>query len=69
MADDTLSDAIETAAQGPVEAHTDRGGVRQHPLSEQIAADRYMQERRGSRRTPQQRLSAIVMRCVPPAGG
>ena len=41
MADD-LQDAIHTNAEGPAEAHGDSGGVKQHPLPDQIAADKYL---------------------------
>lgn len=44
MADETgsLDDAIRQNAQGPSEARGDSGGVKQHPLKEQIEADRYL---------------------------
>ena len=37
-----LDDIIRENAQGPAEAHGDSGGVKQHSLSEQIEADRYL---------------------------
>ena len=41
MAED-LDDAIRTNAEGPAEAHGDSGGMRQHSLTDQIAADKYL---------------------------
>ena len=39
---DNLEQSIRDNAQGPAEAHGDAGGVKQHSLSEQIEADRYL---------------------------
>ena len=41
MADD-LKDTIKQNAEGPAEAHGDAGGMKQHPLPDQIAADKYL---------------------------
>jgi hypothetical protein len=41
MAED-LSDAIAENAAAPAQVSTDAGTVRQHPLSDQIEADRYL---------------------------
>jgi len=41
MADD-LADTIRTNAEGPAEAHGDSGGMKQHSLPDQIAADKYL---------------------------
>lgn len=41
MADD-LEDAIRDNAAGPARVAGDAGTVEQHPLSEQIEADRYL---------------------------
>ena len=41
MADD-LKDQIRENAEGPAEAHGDAGGMKQHPLPDQIAADKYL---------------------------
>ena len=41
MADD-LKDTIKQNAEGPAEAHGDAGGMRQHSLPDQIAADKYL---------------------------
>jgi len=48
MADD-LQDAIRENAQGPAEAQGDSGRVRQHSLSDQIAADRYLASREAAK--------------------
>jgi hypothetical protein len=41
MADD-LSETIRQNAEGPAEATGDSGGMKQHSLSEQIAADKHL---------------------------
>ncbi|HEX4131458.1 MAG TPA: hypothetical protein VHZ24_15570 [Pirellulales bacterium] len=41
MSDD-LADAIRQNAQGPARAQGDAGSVEQHPLSDQIEADKYL---------------------------
>ncbi len=41
MADD-LEDTIEQNAKGPAKASGDAGSVEQHPLPDQIEADRYL---------------------------
>lgn len=41
MADD-LDDSIRQNAQGPAKAAGDAGSVEQHPLPDQIEADRYL---------------------------
>lgn len=42
MADEPLDQSIRENAQGPAEAHGDSGGMKQHPLPDQIEADRYL---------------------------
>jgi endonuclease YncB( thermonuclease family) len=39
---DDLEDEIRRNAQGPAKASGDAGSVEQHPLPNQIAADRYL---------------------------
>ncbi len=53
---DELDDTIEENAKGPAKASGDAGSVEQHPLPDQIEADRYLaskgaaqQPRRGLR--------------------
>jgi hypothetical protein len=43
---DDLENTIRTNAEGPAEAHGDAGGVKQHSLTEQIAADKYLAGKR-----------------------
>ena len=47
MADD-LEDAIRENAAGPAEAHGDSGGMKQHSLPDQIAADKYLAGKRAA---------------------
>ena len=46
---DTLDDSIKTNAEGPAKASGDSGSVEQHKLSEQIAADKYLESKKASR--------------------
>ena len=39
---ETLEQAIRDNASGPARAQGDSGSVQQHPLPDQIAADRYL---------------------------
>jgi len=43
---DDLEEAIRTNADGPAEAHGDAGGMKQHSLPDQIAADKYLAGKR-----------------------
>ncbi|MFO8014547.1 MAG: hypothetical protein R6X20_14710 [Phycisphaerae bacterium] len=47
---ETLDDTIRENAQGPAEAKGDSVSVRQHDLADQIAADKYLESKRASRR-------------------
>ena len=40
---DDLAEVIRTNAEGPASASDETGGVQQHTLAGQIAADRYLQ--------------------------
>ena len=62
MADD-LEEAIRTNAEGPAEAHGDSGGMKQHPLQDQIVADRYLESKRASRAAG---LGLKMTKVVPP---
>ena len=62
MADD-LEDAIRENAQGPAEAHGDSGGMKQHSLSDQIAADKYLA---GKRATADPTKGFTRVKIVPP---
>ena len=48
MAED-LDNTIQTNAQGPAKASGDSGSVEQHPLPDQIAADKYLESKKASR--------------------
>ena len=47
MADD-LEDTIRDNAQGPAEARGDAVSVKQHPLTDQIEADKYLAGKRAA---------------------
>ncbi|HUU97516.1 MAG TPA: hypothetical protein VM487_17410 [Phycisphaerae bacterium] len=47
---DEIKTAIEESAVGPRRASGDSGSVEQHPLPDQIAADRYVAARTASRK-------------------
>ena len=44
-----LSDTIQENAQGPAEVTGNSGSMKQHPLKDQIEADRYLSSRDASR--------------------
>jgi len=46
---ETLDNSIKTNAEGPARASGDSGSVEQHKLSEQIAADKYLESKKASR--------------------
>ena len=46
---DTLDKSIKTNAEGPAKASGDSSSVEQHKLSEQIAADKYLESKKASR--------------------
>ncbi len=48
MAED-LENTIKTNAEGPAKASGDSSSVEQHKLSEQIAADKYLESKKASR--------------------
>jgi hypothetical protein len=47
---DDVKNAIEQNALGPSSARGDSGEVRQHPLPDQIAADKYLAANQASKR-------------------
>jgi hypothetical protein len=47
--DNPLDNAIQTNAQGPAKASGDSGSIEQHALSDQIAADKYLESKKASR--------------------
>jgi hypothetical protein len=48
MADD-LASTIASNAQSPAKASGDSGSMEQHPLPDQIAADRYLESKKAAR--------------------
>ncbi len=46
---DELDHTIRQNAQGPAKAATDAGSVEQHPLPDQIAADRYLSSKEAAK--------------------
>jgi len=44
-----LSNSIQTNAEGPKKASGDSGSVEQHPIGDQIAADKYLESKKASR--------------------
>lgn len=62
MADD-LEQTILDNAQGPAKATGDSGSMEQHPLPEQVAADRYLQSKKATRRKG---LGIGLKKLVPP---
>ena len=62
MADD-VEKAIEDSAKGPKRARGDSGEVEQHGLTDQIAADRYLESKRASRARG---LGVRMTKVVPP---
>lgn len=47
---ENLDRKIKDNAEGPARASGDSGSVEQHPLSDQIAADKYLESKRASRK-------------------
>jgi hypothetical protein len=62
MSDD-LDNAIRENAQGPAKASGDSGSMEQHPLPDQIAADRYLEGKKASRKKG---LGIGLKKLVPP---
>ena len=48
MTDTAIENAIKDSAAGPAKASGDSGSVEQHPLTDQIAADKYMESKKAS---------------------
>jgi len=62
MADD-LDDAIRTSAEGPRSASGDSGSMQQHPLPDQIAADKHLAAKDAMSR---KNFGLIRVQIVPP---
>jgi hypothetical protein len=50
VAEQGLDEAIRDNAQGPAKAQGDAGSVQQHPLRDQVEADRYLESKKATRR-------------------
>jgi len=60
---DTLEDTIRENAAGPKRAKGDSAEMEQHPLPDQIAADRYLASKNA---TKKKGLGATFKKLVPP---
>ena len=60
---DDLDDTIRENASTPAEVSGDAGSVRQHPLKDQIEADRYLESKTASRT---KRRGLDLAKLVPP---
>jgi len=58
-----LDDAIRENAGGPKRASGDAGSVEQHPLKEQIEADRYLNSKAAAKKKG---LAVKVTKAIPP---
>ncbi|HOF18978.1 MAG TPA: hypothetical protein PK082_08705 [Phycisphaerae bacterium] len=58
-----LSETIRENAAGPAEVSGDAGSMKQHPLRDQIEADRYLNSKQASRASG---LGVRVSKMVPP---
>ena len=63
MAED-LKDTIEQNAQGPKQASADGVNVQQHPLADQIAADKYLAGKTAVSKNPAKAFTRVKI--VPP---
>jgi hypothetical protein len=57
---ETVQDAIKENAQGPKRAQGDAGSVEQHPLPEQIEADRYLASKEAAKKGLGVRMTKVV---------
>jgi hypothetical protein len=60
---DDLDDVIQENASGPKQASGDGVSVEQHPLQDQIAADRYLASKKAAR---SKHLGLRLTKVVPP---
>jgi hypothetical protein len=61
-----LEQSIEDGAAKPRSASVDGASVDQHPLPDQIAADRYLEEKGASRLSLTARIRGHFVKLVPP---
>jgi len=64
---DDLDDAIRTNAEGPASASDETGGVTQHTLADQIAADRYLQGKAAFKNRRSLGIHPVAFHVQPPA--
>lgn len=62
----SIADAIRDNAAGLKKASNDAGSVEQHPIADQIAADRYLASKQAMSR---RNLGLRISRIVPPGMG
>jgi len=62
---ENLDTQIRDDAAGPKKATGDSGSVEQHPLADQIAADRYLASKQAAR---SKGLGIRIAKLVPPGG-
>ena len=60
---DDLKKAIRRNAKGPAKASGDSGSIEQHPLRDQIEADRYLSAKKAAKA---KRLGLRITKLVPP---
>ena len=60
---DSLDETIRTNAEGPAKASGDSGSMEQHSLPDQIAADRYLESKKATKRKG---LGISMKKLVPP---
>jgi len=60
---DSLDEKIKKNAEGPAKASGDSGSIQQHPLSEQIEADRYLSAKKAMK---SKRLGLRITKLIPP---
>ena len=63
---DDLQDTISENAQGPAEARGDEGSMRQHPLPDQIAADKHIAAKSALSDSTKKTIGVRLIGLVPP---
>ena len=61
---DDIENSIRQSAQGPESAEADGVKVKQHPLPDQIAADKYLAGKEAAQRNPARAFARVKI--VPP---
>jgi hypothetical protein len=60
---DSLDEKIKKNAEGPAKASGDSGSIQQHPLADQIEADRYLSAKKAMK---SKRLGLRITKLIPP---